>query len=384
MICSGRDALSGGWVKVDFGETIRHVERFDSPPTGADPDVYVAPGFIDLQVNGFAGVCFNRTETTLGDIQRALETIVATGVTRCLPTVITGPPNHMLECLQNLARARREAALGAMIAGFHVEGPHISPEEGPRGAHPLPSVRPPDLAEYRRWQEATDGGIRLITLSPHWPNAADYIRAIVRDGVTASIGHTHASAGQISAAVDAGATLSTHIGNAAHTTLPKAANYIFDQLADDRLSASLIADGIHLSAPFVRVAVRAKTPSRMILVTDASAPAGAPPGRYCLGPQAADLLPDGRVVLSGTNRLAGSSLRMNEAISNVMKMAGISLADAVAMATTNAARMVRLDGRTHGLTEGELGDVVVFRMKDGNLRPEAAYVGGTKSTLPHQ
>ena len=381
MICSGRDTATGDCITVEFDHRIRDITP--GPPT----DLWIAPGFIDLQVNGFAGVDFNRPEASADEIQRALERIVSTGVTRCLPTVITGPPGEMLACLRNLARVQ-----SPVIAGFHVEGPHISPEDGPRGAHPLDSVRAPDLAEYRRWQEATDDRIRLITLSPHWPDAIQYIRAIVRDGVTASIGHTSANSEQIAAAVDAGATLSTHIGNAGHTTLPKIRNYIWDQLAEDRLSASFIADGIHLPAAFLRAALRAKTVSRSILATDASAPAGAASGRYRLGAQDADLTPDGRVVLSGTDRLAGSALKMNDAIANVMRMAGVTQAEAVRMATVNPARIIGLNGRQNGLTVGERADLALFRTGSSigiesvriEGQPAAIIESWTSSTPPNR
>ena len=360
MICSGRDTATGDFISLDFDEVIHKVSPCAAEDRTSD-DTWIAPGFIDIQVNGFAGVDFNRPDTPQNELSRALDLILSTGVTRCLPTVITGPPDDMTTCLRNLARARRELPLGHAIAGFHVEGPHISSEDGPRGAHPLPSVRPPDIGEFRKWQDATEGGIRLITLSPHWPGAIEYIEAITRDGVTASIGHTGATLEQISAAVDAGATLSTHIGNAGHTMLPKHPNYIWDQLAEDRLSASFIVDGIHLGVSFLRAALRAKTIPRAVLVTDASAPAGAPPGRYRLGQQDADLTEDGRVVLTGTNRLAGSALRMNDAIANVIRMAGVTLSDAVDMATLNPARIVHLAGRTKGLVAGERADLVLFR-----------------------
>lgn len=375
MICSGRNTATGDWVSVEFDQSLREVRPCDAETAG---ELWVAPGFVDIQVNGFAGVDFNRPDTSQSDIQKALELIVSTGVTRCLPTVITGPADDMVACLRNLAQAKRELTLGVMMPGFHVEGPHISAEEGPRGAHPLDSVRPPDIREYRRWQEVTDGAIRLITLSPHWPGAVEYIRAITHDGVTASIGHTHATAEQIDAAVDAGATLSTHIGNAGHSVLPKHPNYIWDQLAEDRLSASFIVDGIHLGRSFVRAALRAKTVSRAILVTDASAPAGAVPGRYRLGRQDADLTKDGRVVLAGTDRLAGSALKLNDGIANVMRMTGILLAEAVDMATVNPARIIHLEGRSKGLVAGERADLVMFRAAQG-ITVEAVYIDGKRA-----
>ncbi len=376
MICSGRDVTTGDAVTIEFDDIIRKVSPWGTPSPASGP--WIAPGFIDIQVNGFAGVDFNRPDTTQGEIRKALDLILSTGVTRCLPTVITGPADDMVACLRNLAQARRELPMGRAIAGFHVEGPHIASEDGPRGAHPLDSVRAPDLDEYRRWQDATDGGIRLITLSPHWPGAADYIAGITRDGVTASIGHTGANAEQIGAAVDAGATLSTHIGNAGHSVLPKHPNYIWDQLAEDRLSASFIVDGIHLGASFLRAALRAKTVARAVLVTDASAPAGAAPGRYRLGRQDADLTVDGRVVLAGTDRLAGSALKMNDALTHVMRMAGVTLREAVDMATVNPALIIHLEGRTKGLVPGERADFVVFHTDPG-VSVDAVYIDGERA-----
>jgi N-acetylglucosamine-6-phosphate deacetylase len=316
------------------------------------------PGFVDIQVNGFAGVDFNAPDAPLEEIGRAIDVIWATGVTRFLPTVVTGPREDMIAALRNLARAQRELPNGHAIAGFHVEGPHISPEEGPRGAHPLDSVRPPDLNEFHAWQEATGGQVRIVTLSPHWERAPWYIEQVVRAGVTVSIGHTHATSEQIDDAVRAGAAMSTHLGNGAHRVLPKFPNYIWDQMGDDRLSASFIADGIHLPDAFLRSALRAKTAARSVLVTDASSPAGAAPGRYRLGRQWVDLTGDGRVVLAGQDRLAGSALRMNDAIAHAVRVGGMTLQEAVRMATVNPARLAGV---------GEDTSRVQFRFENGRI-----------------
>jgi N-acetylglucosamine-6-phosphate deacetylase len=302
------------------------------------PGSYFAPGFVDLQVNGFAGVDYNHPETTPEEIARSLRAQFACGVTRLYPTVITGAPGAMADCLRNLAAARESIPEGEAIAGFHVEGPHICAEDGPRGAHPRQWVHPPDTGEFARWQEASGGAIRIVTLAPEWPEAARYIEHITAQGVVAAIGHTQANAAQIGEAVAAGATLSTHLGNGAHQLLRRHPNYIWEQLAEDRLMASFIVDGIHLDAAFLKTALRAKGIERAVLITDASTPAGAAPGRYYLADQPVDLTGDGRVVLAGTDRLAGSALRMDRGVSNLMRLAGLSLADAIRMATANAAR----------------------------------------------
>jgi N-acetylglucosamine-6-phosphate deacetylase len=355
--CSGTDALTGLPIQLAFHDAVRTVT-----PSAEPSELYLSPGFIDLQVNGFAGVDYNNPRTSHQEIARSLRAQFATGVTRLYPTVITGAPGDMLACLRNLAAARESLPEGPAIAGFHVEGPHISPEDGPRGAHPLPWVRPPDLDEFLRWQEAARGQIRIVTLSPEWPEAIPYIERIAAEGVVASIGHTQASPARIAAAVSAGATLSTHLGNGAHPLLRRHPNYIWDQLAEDRLMAGFIVDGIHLGAAFLKSAIRAKTVDRSVLVTDAATPAGAAPGRYLLADQPVDLTIDGRVVLAGTDRLAGSALHMHRGVENLMRLAGLSLAEAIRMATLNPARAGKVPDRAPALVPGAPADIVQFRL----------------------
>ena len=373
MNCSGIDALTGAAIEIEFGESIQEVRS-----TSARAGNYLAPGWIDIQVNGFAGVDFNHPRAPYEEIARAIRAQFASGVTRFYPTVITGAPEDMEGALRNLSRARDSLDEGAAIDGFHVEGPHIGIEDGPRGAHPKQWVRKPDFDEFRRWQEATDGRVRIVTLSPEWPEAPRYIERIVAEGAAAAIGHTGASAAQIADAVAAGASLSTHLGNGAHAVMRRHPNYIWDQLAEDRLMADFIVDGIHLGAAFLKTALRAKGIDKSVLVTDASAPAGASPGRYYLGEQAVDLTEDNRVVLAGTEKLAGSALRMDRAIENVMRMAGVPLADAVRMATVNAARAGAVPGRKLGIAAGERADLVQFQRNGGRVEVTGVWTNGNR------
>ncbi len=358
MKCSGVDLATGQPVELLFNNLITGVEPLLSPPIS---DAFLSPGWIDLQVNGFAGVDYNSPAASHAEIARSIRAIFTTGVTRFFPTVITGPPDHMLGALRNLAAAKESLEEGSAMEAFHVEGPYISPEDGPRGAHPARWVRPPDLDEFQRFQDAAQGNIRLVTLSPEWDQAPRFIASLVRQGIVASIGHTAATPAQITAAVDAGATLSTHLGNGAHSVLPRHPNYIWEQLADDRLAASFIVDGIHLPLSFLKTALRAKGLERSILVTDAVAPAGCTPGPYTLGEVPVELHPDGSVRLLGGTRLAGSALRMDRAIENVMRLAGLTLQQAVTLATRNPARVGRIAGRQRGLSTGERADLVRFR-----------------------
>ncbi|HTS78089.1 MAG TPA: amidohydrolase family protein [Bryobacteraceae bacterium] len=374
MKCSGYNSSNGELVEIEFDSVITHVD----PLLEAGDDVNIAPGFIDLQLNGFAGVDYNLPAAAHDQIARSIRAVFSTGVTRFFPTVITGPPDHMLAALRNLAAARESLEDGAAMEAFHVEGPHISPDDGPRGAHPKKWVRAPDMDEFHRWQEAAKGNVRLITLAPEWPGAMRYIEKVTAVGVVISIGHTGATPAQIRDAVSAGATLSTHLGNAGHATLPKFPNYLWTQLAEDRLAASFIADGIHLDNDYFRTALRAKGVERSILITDAVMPAMCPPGLYELGEVPVELREDGRVVLRGGTRLAGSSLRMDRAIANVMRIAGLTLIEAVAMATVNPARVGRIVSRQRALRPGERGDIVRFRLDPSGVEVLETYMGGRR------
>ncbi len=280
------------------------------------------PGWCDLQVNGFAGVDFNSSGLTPDDVHRALAALRSTGVTLCLPTLITSP-------LEDFSRAARAilAVRDPIIAGLHMEGPYINPADGPRGAHRREAVRPPLLGDFLRRQEAADGRIRLVTLAPELPGALRLIESLVEMGVRVAIGHSSATPAQIADAVRAGATLSTHLGNGVASTLPRHPNLIWAQLASDELSACLIVDGHHLPPDTVKAMIRAKGLARSILVTDATAAAAAPPGRYTIGAQTIVRRPDGLVTLEDGRTLAGSSLTLNRALALAARFTGHTISE---------------------------------------------------------
>ncbi|HZS55336.1 MAG TPA: amidohydrolase family protein [Bryobacteraceae bacterium] len=362
---------SAAVIQIDYDDrALNAVDELIRPP---DTSEFVAPGFVDVQVNGFGGVDYNDFRATGEQIAGSIRNMFSTGVTRFFATIITASEDHIVSCLRNLTNAKEEFARNQMpeaqaMEAFHVEGPHISPEDGPRGAHPRDHVRPPDFGEFQRWQDAAGGNIRLVTVSPEWDQTPAYVSQLVRSGVVASIGHTKANSDQLRAAVAAGATMSTHLGNAAHPTLPKTQNYIWEQLAEDRLSPSFIVDGIHIPEVFFRSAVRAKGAERSVLVTDAVMPAMCRPGPYRLGQVDVELREDGSVVMRGTTRLAGSALRMDYAVGNAVRMGQLQLRDAITMATTNPARVARIAGRQRGLAPGEKADLVKFRWDDTSYR----------------
>jgi N-acetylglucosamine-6-phosphate deacetylase len=261
-------------------------------------------------------------------------------VTAFLPTLITSPFEEFVRCARAILDADHPS-----IAGFHMEGPYINPADGLRGAHRREFAVGADWDDVQRRRDAAEGRIRLVTLAPEVPGALALIERLVLDGVRVAVGHTAASPEQIRDAVRAGATLSTHLGNGCGVMLSRHPNFLWEQLAADELTASFIVDGIHLSPSTVKVMIRAKTPERTVLVTDAIAAAGCPPGRYRLGGVEAELDASGRVIELAGGRLAGSSLTLPAAVANTVRFAGVSIGDAVTMASTRPAAAVGLTPR---------------------------------------
>ena len=286
------------------------------------------PGLFDLQVNGFGGVDFNAPNVTADQVDEALERMRATGVTRCLPTLITSSFEQFAGSARVLGRMAHAA-----IAGIHMEGPYLSPEDGARGAHPREHVTRASIDDFMRRQDAAGGRIVLVTLAPEVPGALALIEHLVASGVRVALGHTAATPPQIGDAIAAGATLATHLGNGCAQMLPRHPNVIWEQLAADAMLASLIVDGHHLPPATVKAMVRAKGPAQTILVTDAVAAAGCAPGRYTIGGVTCELRADGRVSLPGTPYLAGSGLTLNRAIANTARFTGLSIDAVIPMAS---------------------------------------------------
>jgi len=291
-----------------------------------------SPGLFDLQLNGYGGVDFNDPAVTAEAVSRALDTLQETGVTRCLPTLITSSFDDFAPCARAVVASGHPA-----VAGLHMEGPYISPEDGPRGAHPREWIREASLDDFERRQEAAEGRIRLVTLAPEVPGTLPLVEHLVKAGVRVAIGHSGAAKDVITDAVSAGATMSTHLGNGCSDILPRHPNVLWTQLAEDRLVAGLIVDGIHLPPEMVKTMVRAKTPERVILVTDAVTRAGCAPGRYRLGPLEVELSPEGRVWSPTSGTLAGSALLLPNGVANLCRFTGMAIEEALPLASTSPA-----------------------------------------------
>ena len=343
------------------GNRIRSVE-----PAWPVADVadwpFVAPALFDLQINGHGGVWFSDDALTRGAVLQVLEAHYRYGVTRLCPTLITNSFEGLAAGFAAIrAACEFKVTADRMVCGCHLEGPYISSEDGPRGAHPREHVRPADWAEFQKLQEISGQRIKLVTIAPEVDGALDFIGRAVASGVVIAIGHTAASPEQIRAAVDAGARLSTHLGNGAHAMIHRHHNYIFEQLADARLTASLIVDGHHLPATLVRTFLKVKSPQKTILTCDAAGWAGCPPGIYESKLGRSEILDNGKLVVVGQHELlAGSAQETDTCVANVIEFAGVSLKDAVDMASKNPARL--LGREVVRLRRGSLADLMVFRI----------------------
>jgi N-acetylglucosamine-6-phosphate deacetylase len=322
---------------------------------------FVAPGLFDLQINGYGGVWFCDREITPDKVIRAIEPYLAHGVTRLCPTLITSS----FEALSTGFAAIRAACeqhpwVDHVVAGCHLEGPYLSATDGPRGAHPKQHIRPADWHEFGEFQKASGNRIRLVTIAPEVPHAIEFIRRAVETGVRISIGHTAATGDEIRAAVDAGATLSTHLGNGSHPMIRRHPNYIWEQLGEPRLSASIIADGQHLPDSVIRSIVFAKSVRNTILTCDASGWAGCAPGVYENELGRVELLPDGRIVVAGQREiLAGSGSATDACVARVAACGAATVPEAIDMASRNPTRFFGLP--ENGLLAGNAADLFIFR-----------------------
>ena len=340
-----------------------------------DNDVRITPGFIDIQVNGFAGVDLNHTNFRGDDLVGVCRNLLTTGVTRFCPTLITADHKQLTRNIKEIRRAcERHSLVRKMVLGIHLEGPYINPEDGPRGAHPRAHVAHPDWDEFERLLVTSNGLVRMVTVAPEMPGGVAFIQKASQSGLVVGIGHCNPEPEIIDQAVRAGARISTHLGNGTHQMLDRHQNYLQKQLGHDGLMASIICDGSHLPDYFVKNVVRAKGKSRVILITDATAASHAPAGRYFLGDLEIEADNDGVLRLAGTPYLTGSTLTMDRAIANCAAFAGITLASAIKFATENPAGL--FDGISGKLETGQRADLVLFRAKRKKIHILRVYLAG--------
>jgi N-acetylglucosamine-6-phosphate deacetylase len=378
MTIRARHYLDGHWVELDVREgMIGSVRAGEGPSTPGPDDDWVAPAFWDIQLNGRWGHSFSSPELTVDQVVEIVRAQAALGTARLCPTLITAPVPDLLHGLRTIAAAcDRLPDVASRVVGVHLEGPFISEQEGYRGAHPAVAVRDPDWGLFQDFQEASGGRIALITLAPERHGSLEFIRKAVGRGMVVAIGHTAADGPTIRAAVEAGASLSTHLGNGIASMLPRHPNPIWEQAACDALFASFIADGHHVDRQTLRVLGRAKGPARTILVGDASPLAGLPPGTY--GDWAVD--PSGKIVVAGTPYLAGSNQGLEVGVRNLLMATGWALPDVLSAATMNPARLLRRPEPC--LDAGEPANFILFRREGGGFALRGACVDGEWTVAP--
>jgi N-acetylglucosamine-6-phosphate deacetylase len=331
---------------------------------------WIAPALFDLQINGCLGHAFSSPALTPDAVRQVVAACRRHGIGGLCATLITASTETLLHGFATLRQAvEDDPALNRAIPAFHLEGPYISPEDGPRGAHPRAHVRAPAWDEFRRLQDAAGGRIRLLTLAPEHDGALAFIEKLTASGVVVALGHTAAAGPRLRDAVTAGARLSTHLGNGCAAVLPRQENPIWEQLADDRLWASVICDGHHLTPAVARCIVHVKTPARTVLTCDASSLAGLPPGRYREWGHEFEVRADGRVVVPGTAYLAGSWAFTDCCVANAVRDTGVSLADALDMAGARPRELLGLGPRR--LEVGQPADLMLFEWGSGDREGEA-------------
>ena len=352
-------------IAID-GQTIAAVT-----PSTQQTDLCAGPTLFDIQVNGYAGrtcrIPSSDKRDALAWIGRAMREL---GVGWWLPTITSASSEDMERAFGLCAEALdADADTAASIPGLHMEGPYISRVDGPRGAHQLEHVRPPDWDEFQRFQDASGGRIRLVSLAPEVEGAIPFTEKCIAAGVAVGLAHTDLDRDSLQAAVDAGATLATHLGNGAHDMIQRHNNYIWYQLACRQIYASFIADGHHLPQECLYSMVRAKGLELSVLVSDTVLLGGMRPGMYKVRSREIEMLPSGRIVVPGTPNLAGSAGNLRECVENVIGMAHLSHAEGWQLGSTNPARLLRLDGRL-GIEAGKEASLTVYRYAEEETGPQ--------------
>lgn len=312
---------------------------------------WLVPGFVDLHNHGGGGASF--TSGTVDEVLRGIHTHRLHGTTTLLASTVTGD----LNLLTRRAGLLAELAEQGDLAGIHFEGPFISPCR--KGAHSGELLREPDPAEVRKLIEAAHGQTKMVTLAPELPGGLDSVHLLAEHGVIAAVGHTDATYEQTAAAIDAGATVATHLFNAMPALGHRAPGPVTALLEDERVTVELINDGTHLHPAALRLAFRHVGPTRVAFVTDAMDAAGFGDGHYLLGPLEVEVT-DGVARLVEGGSIAGSTLTLDHALRRAVTVDGMPVEHAVAALSTNPARLLGMDDRIGSLEPGKDADLVVL------------------------
>jgi len=336
---------------------------------------FVGPGLIDLQINGINGIDFNTPSLTQEDIVNATHYLLSKGITTFLPTVITNSDENILKIVHTIYETCVcNPMVNDCIWGIHLEGPFISLVEGAKGAHDEKCIKAPDWELFSKFQEEAGGKIKLITIAPEWEGSYSFIKKCKDNGVLVSIGHSMANTEQIRRAVEAGASLSTHLGNAVPLLLPRHPNLIWDQLAAEELYACIITDGIHIPDSFIKVVMKNKA-KNTIVISDATCFAGMAPGEYQNHIGGTVILDkEKRVSLkSSPGLLAGAAKSLLENVETLINHNLSTLSEGWQMASANVANML---GKNDDTFNNKNDDLVIFQLNGKEIEIERVIKNG--------
>lgn len=358
-------------IQIENGR-IAEIKSIENAPAGLP---FVAPGFIDVQVNGYAGVSFTDSDLTVEGVRTVTEGLWKEGVTTYLPTIITSAGESIRENLKVLNKALSDPSIARSVPGFFLEGPYISPDDGFRGAHNAEFVREPDWEEFKSFIDASGGNIIKTTVAPEKEGAMDFIVNCRKEGIIVAIGHHNGSAEQIHEAAQKGAWISTHLGNGCANMIHRHNNPLWAQMADDRLTPTVIADGFHLNPDELSVFYKVKGAHNLLLISDITKLAGLPPGQYEWDGKQVLLTPEGKLRLPDLDVLAGASFSIRKGIGNMVKYTGCSLEEAIEMAGVNQSRLFGWQDR--GAIEiGKRADLVLFEIEDMEVKVQETILDG--------
>ena len=295
------------------------------------------PIWVDLQVNGYAGVDFNAPGLTVEAVKTVTDRLNADGTAAFLPTLVTGDPEMLVATVRTVMAARRKYAdVERSIPGFFMEGPFISDKPGAVGTHPVEWVRPPDVALFERFQDAAEGLVKMVNVAAEVPGMPAFVKYLTAHGVTVSLGHQLAkSPADIEECMAAGARAFTHLGNGIPNEVNRHDNIVFTALVEDRATVMFIPDGHQLPDTMLKLYVRAVPMDRLVAVSDAQYPAGMPPGEYDVCGAHARLEPNGLLWNPARNCLVGATTPIARMMALLQERVGLTEAECLKIGRDN-------------------------------------------------
>lgn len=358
---AGRDYC---WNAVIKNGILTELSRAQDTTT----DLWLTRGLVDIQVNGYAGIEITTPDSNPDDLARCEQILADAGLTRWCPTVTSQSSDVIEHSLATIDRAIRESAL-TRVKCIHLEANYLSPEDGYRGAHAPQYITKPDKAEFERWQKASGGRIGYVSMAPEIEGGLEFVGWLAVQGILVSLAHHNADYETMVGAADAGARLSTHLFNGCKATMNRHHNVVLSQLSEDRLWASFIPDGHHIPHHVLKMGLRAKGLQRSVFTSDLMSMGGSPEGEYTVDGQGV-IIRDGGAFLKGTPYLFGAWANLAQGIQRATASGVVSPSDAITLASTNPAKLLRMDDDLQVET-GATAPFVLFRESDGALKLES-------------